>query len=486
VKRIAIATVTIIALLALLVSGCAAPAPEPTPPPPPPPEDTPTPPPPEPTPVPEPTSYKLGFCSAATGGGASLGMPERNTAEMIAEQLEEAGGVVGPDGVTHPVEVIIYDTESTPDVGSTVVTRLIEEDEVDAIVCGTLSGNSLAMVPLVQEAEVPFVSMASARSIILNAETGESYEWAFKTPQENLHSGVWQALWARHMGWETVCDLYENTGYGQDCLVNTQAAMDEVEIEVVYTDSFERTDTEFPQMAGVTGAGCDALVIGSIPPGASMATVASREVAPDLPVVHGHGVCNQAFIDLAGEAAEGVVLPCGKLMYADLLPDDDPQKEFLLQYIDDYTEFTDGEPIDTFGGHAMDALSWVIEAMESLDEGLTLEERRTAIRDYIEAEITDWPGTGGVFNITPDDHLGLTYEALGFVKVENGTWVYFPPEDWAAAPEEAAAPDIPHPVEGQETCLVCHETGVAGATQIPSDHEGVAEDACTTCHQPAP
>ena len=161
-----------------------------------------------------------------------------------------------------------------------------------------------------------------------------------------------------------------------------------------------------------------------------MAAVAAREAAPDLPVVQGHGVCNQAFIDAAGEAAEGVVFPCGRLAIADTLPDDDPQKEFLLQYIADYTEFTGGEPISTFGGHALDALLWVVEAMESLDEGLTLEERRAAIRDYIETEITDWVGTGGVFNVTAEDHLGLEYDALTFVKVENGTWVYFPPEKW--------------------------------------------------------
>ncbi len=430
-KKIAFAALTMIALLALIVSGCGAPAPPPEPTtPPPPPEDTPVPEPTEPPPPVEGTPYKLGFCAAATGGGSSLGMPERNTAEMIKAQLEEAGGVVGPDGLPHAVEMIIYDTESTPDVASSVVTRLIEEDEVDAIVCGTLSGNSLAIVPLIEEAEVPLVSMASARSIIMNPETGETYEWAFKTPQENFHSGIWQAEYAEAMGWTTVCDLYENTGYGQDCLAQTTAAMEEKGIEVVYTDSFERTDTEFPQMAGVTGAGCDALIVGSIPPGASMATVASREVAPDLPVVQGHGVCNFTYIELAGDAAEGVVFPCGKLMFADLLADDDPQKEFLLQYIADYTEFTNGEPIDTFGGHAMDALTWVVEAMGSLEEGLTLEERRAAVRDYIETEITDWPGTGGVFNITPNDHLGLPYTALGFVKVEGGTWEYFPPEEW--------------------------------------------------------
>jgi branched-chain amino acid transport system substrate-binding protein len=414
VKKITFAAVTMIALLSLLVSACAPPAP---------PEPT------EAVPV-EGTAYKLGFCSAATGGGSSLGVPERNTAEMVAAQLEEAAGVSGPDGMIHDVEVIIYDTESTPDVASTVVSRLIEEDEVDAIVCGTLSGNSLAIAPLATEAEVPLVSMASARAIIEDPETGETRYWVFKTPQENFHSGVWQAQYAEAMGWTTVCDLYENTGYGQDCLAQTTAAMEEKGIEVVYTDSFERTDTEFPQMAGVTGSGCEALVVGSIPPGASMVTVASREVAPDLPVVQGHGVCNQAFIDLAGEAVEGVVFPCGKLMYPDLLPADDPQKEFLVEYIENYTEFTDGEPISTFGGHGIDALMWVVEAMESLDEGLTLEERRAAIRDYIEGNITNWPGTGGVFNITPDDHLGLEYDALGFVKVEGGTWVYFPPEEW--------------------------------------------------------
>ncbi len=433
-KKLAFAALTMIVLLGLLVSACGAPpAPEPTEPPPPP-ADTPTTAP-EATAIPEPvegTAYKLGFCSAATGGGSSLGMPERNTAEMIKAQLEGAGGVVGPDGVVHPVEVIIYDTESTPDVATSVVTRLIEEDEVDAIVCGTLSGNSIGIAPLATEAEVPLVSMASARVIIEDPETGETRYWVFKTPQENFHSGKWQARYAEAMGWTNVCDLYENTGYGQDCLTQTTAAMEEVGIEVVYTDSFERSDTEFPQMAGVTGSGCEALIVGSIPPGASMVTVASREVAPDLAVVQGHGVCNYAYIELAGDAAEGVVFPCGRLMIADILPDGHPQKEMLLKYIDDYLEFTgeDMTGISTFGGHALDALLWVVEGMESLDEGLTLEARRAAIRDYIETEITDWAGTGGVFNITPDDHLGLVYEDLEMVIVVNGTWELYPSEEW--------------------------------------------------------
>ncbi len=385
---------------------------------------------PEKWPAKEGAAYKLGFCAAITGPGSSLGVPERNTAEMIAAQLNEQGGVLGPDGVRHPVEVIIYDTESNPDTAASVASRLITEDKVQVLVCGTLSGNSMAIVPLATENEVPMISMASARAIIQDPETKKSRKWIFKTPQENLHSGEWQALYLEAKGITKICDLYENTGYGQDCLKNTKAAVEAKGIEVVYEDSFERSDTEFPQMASVTGSGCEALVVGAIPPGASMVTVAARDENPDLPVIQGHGVCNQAFIDLAGDAAEGVVFPCGRLMVADLLPDDDPQKPVLQQYIADYTAFTNGEPISTFGGHAWDALMWAVEGLSSLEDGMTLAEQRAAIRDYIEGNITNWPGTGGVFNITPDDHLGLTYEALTFVKVENGTWVYFPPDQW--------------------------------------------------------
>ena len=374
------------------------------------------------------TPYKVGFCAAITGGGSSLGVPERNTAEMLVEQY--ADGIVGPDGVHHDVEFIIYDTESNPDTAASVASRLITEDEVDVLVCGTLSGNSMAIMPIATENEIALVSMASARSIIEDPETGETRKWIFKTPQENLHSGEWQAQYLEAMGVTNICDLYENTGYGQDCLTQTTKAVEAKGIEVVYSDSFERSDTEFPQMTGVQGSACEAIVVGAIPPGASMVTVAAREVLPDVPVIQGHGVCNQTYIDLAGEAAEGVIFPCGRLMIADLLPDDDLQKPVLLKYIADYTAFTNGEPIDTFGGHAWDAITWAIEGLENLTEGLSPAERRAGVRDYIENNVKDWPGTGGVFNITTDDHLGLTYDDLTFVRVENGTWVYFPPEEW--------------------------------------------------------
>ena len=184
---------------------------------------------------------------------------------MLEEQF--ADGIIGPDGVHHDLQFIIYDTESNPDTAASVANRLITEDEVDVLVCGSSSGNSMAMMPIATENEVPMISMASARAIIEDPETGETRKWIFKTAQENQHSGEWQAVYLDTIGVKTVCDLYENTGYGQDCLAQTKKALEDKGIELAYVDTFDGGDTEFPQLTGVQTSGCEMLIVGAIPPG---------------------------------------------------------------------------------------------------------------------------------------------------------------------------------------------------------------------------
>jgi branched-chain amino acid transport system substrate-binding protein len=160
-----------------------------------------------------------------------------------------------------------------------------------------------------------------------------------------------------------------------------------------------------------------------------MVTIALRDALGDIPIIHGHGVCTEDFIKLAGKAAEGVELPCSPVIIADQLPADHPQKQVFMEFSKAYTQKT-GQPVSTFGGHAWDALMWVIDALESLPDGLTLEEQRAAVRDYLETKIVNWPGTAGVFNVTPDDHYGLTKDSFTWFKVQNGKWVPFPPDQW--------------------------------------------------------
>jgi branched-chain amino acid transport system substrate-binding protein len=428
VKKIAFATVTVVALLALLVAGCGAPPaePEPTTPPPPPEATATSAPPPEPEVG---TTYKIGFGPDVTGGGSNLGEPQRNWAEIMRERLAESGGIVGPDGVVHEVEIIVGDSESNPDVAASLARRYVDEDEVVALIMGSVTPISLAIAEVATEAEVPYISMASSLAIISDPDTGEMRPWVFKVAQSNGDVAEWQVERLADLGLSSVCYMYENTGYGMDCYNNSSAALTDMGLENVFEGSFERTDTEFPQVPAIEAAGCDVVVIGAIPPGAANAHLAIRTALPDIPIIHGHGVCTTDFISAGGDAVEGAEMPCSAVIIAEDIPADHPAKEVWMDFKDAYEGYT-GDPVSTFGGHAYDALYWVIEALETLPEGLSLAEQRSAVRDYIENNITGWPGTAGIFDLAPDDHYGLDYQSLSWFKVEGQEFVPFPPEEW--------------------------------------------------------
>jgi branched-chain amino acid transport system substrate-binding protein len=390
---------------------------------------------PKPTPTPEVVAveqgvpYKVGIAPAITGGGSFLGEPQRNVAEIIAARLAEAGGIVDSDGVTHPVEIVIGDTESNPDVAVSVARRFIEEDGVVALVMGSVTPISLAIAEVAEEDEVPYISMASALAIVQDPDSGQIRPWVFKVAQSNGDVAEWQVKRLQKLGVSSACYLYENTGYGKDCFGNSSAAIEKAGIETAYSDSFERTDTEFPQLAGVEASGCEAVVVGAIPPGASMVTIALRDVLPDIPIIHGHGVCTEDYMKLAGEAADGTEMPCSGVVIADELPAGSPQKAVFTEFKQAYEDSTD-QPVSTFGGHAWDGLYWVLDALETLPQGLSLQEQRAAVREYVETQIDDWPGTAGMFSITPEDHYGLTYESFTWFKAEGGKWVPFPQDEW--------------------------------------------------------
>jgi branched-chain amino acid transport system substrate-binding protein len=350
---------------------------------------------------------------------------------MIQQQINEQGGIVGPDGVNHDVEIVIYDDENQADKTVSNVTRLIQEDEVIVVVSTTGSGTSIAEIPICQESETPCISMASAQPITTDPNSGSQYKWMFKTPQTNGHAGEWQAAYLKAKGISKICILYTDDGYGKDCLSNFKGQAEAAGLEVVYEAAYANTDTEFSaQLAGAEASGCEAVEIGSTPPVASLVTAALRTAMPDMMVTLGHGVCNQPFIDTAGNAAEGTVFPCGKVTVLDQVPDSDPQKDVLAQYVEEYGEFTDGDPVSTFGGHAWDGLMMALDALRSLEDGQSLAEMRSAVRDYLETEIKQWPGISGTFTMSPSDHNGLTKDSLLFVRVENGEWVAYPESEW--------------------------------------------------------
>jgi branched-chain amino acid transport system substrate-binding protein len=372
-------------------------------------------------------TYKIGFIAAITGGASFLGEPERDVALMIKERLEEQGGILGPDGVKHPVEIVIHDTEGSGDVAITVVKKLINDEKVIAIVGPTRSPVSMALIPVIQEAGVPAISMGSSSAIV---KPVAEREWIFKVAQSNEHTAPWQVKYAKAKGLTKIANIYVDNAYGEDGAEAIRETAEAEGVEIVLEETFAADDTDMTaQLTKINASEAQAVLVTAIPPAAAIFTKQYREMNVGLPLVHNSGVAMKPFIDLAGEeAAEGVVFPMGKLVAADALDDDDPQKEELQEFISAYENYT-GDPPSTFAGHSWDAIHILLRVFESLPNDLSLEEQRVQTREGIES-LQGFVGVDGVFNFSADDHVGLSTDDVVLARITGGDWEYFPQEAW--------------------------------------------------------
>jgi branched-chain amino acid transport system substrate-binding protein len=370
--------------------------------------------------------YRVGFVSAITGPASSLGVPERDVAVMIQKDLDAAGGISGPDGKKHPVKILIFDDESKADTTVRLAKKLIAEDKVHVLIASSQSPTSLAVVPVATEARVPLISMASSHAIVTPVK--ERF-WVFKTPQSNIHVSTHQVKYLKAKGFKKIASLYVNDAFGEDSRRGLATMIKDSGIEVVYEDKFEQSDKDMtPQLTKVKASGAQALVVHAIPPAASIITKQFRDLGLTIPLIHNHGVGNKPFIDLSGGAADGVIFPIGKMLVAESLADADPQKRALLDFVAWYEKGT-GKPRSTFAGHAWDALQMAFRAFGKVDPMTPLDQARAKVRDELE-KTKGFAGTGGIFDMSAEDHVGLDERSMVLVRVEGGAWKYLPPEKW--------------------------------------------------------
>lgn len=347
---------------------------------------------------------KVGAVLDITGAGATLGVPERQTLEMLAKQVNDDGGVGGRE-----VELIIEDDQSTEDGAAKAATKLITEDEVDILLGASRTGPSLAMRPIAESNEIPMISLAANAAIV------DGSEWVYKTAQND--SVVLENIvdLAAEKGWQKLGLIRDASAFGEG-VGEALAEIGKSEgIEVVATEKFAPDASDFTaQMVKIRNADADANLIWGIPPAAALAQKAYAQLKLDAPVIQSHGIGNQVFLDTAGASADGLSAPLGRLLVADQLPDDDPQKPVIEQFVKDY-EAEYGESPSTFAGHAYDGFTIAMQAIEEVGTD------PVKLRDHIEG-IDEFIGISGVFAFTPEDHSGLDKTALAIVTVENGSW----------------------------------------------------------------
>jgi branched-chain amino acid transport system substrate-binding protein len=358
---------------------------------------------------------RLGFIADITGPASSLGLPERDTALMLQAEIDAEGGIKG-----RPVKLVIYDGESTETKTLLAAKKAIEEDQVAALICCSQSGTSLAIKNAVQTAKVPMVSMATSIRIVEPVK--ESF-WVFKTaPSDHLIAEVFaEYLVSKKL--TKVAWMSVDNAFGDSGRVEFEKVANTMGISIVMNERFGDKDVDMTtQLTKVKGSGAQALVVWAIPPAASVVTKNAGELGLKIPLFHSHGVANKRFMELAGPAANGVRFPAAKLLTAEGLPDNDPQKKTLVAYAKTF-EAKFG-PRNTFGGHAWDGVWLAYRAGEAAAVRPSQEDLasfRATIRDELE-KTKEFVGIGGIFNMSPTDHNGLDKRAITMYEIVNGQW----------------------------------------------------------------
>ncbi len=357
------------------------------------------------TPVLAGDSIKVGTFLAVTGPASFLGDPELKTLQMYIEEVNSKGGI---DGKT--VELVHYDTGGNAKKAVSFAKRLIKRDKVDVIVGGSTSGSTLAAMPEISKAGVPFISLAGSVKIIDPVN-----KWTFKTPHTDRMAASKVFTDMKKRGITKVALISGDGGFGKSGRAQSLALAPEFGITIVADESYGRKDTDMTtQVTKIRSSGAEAILNFGFGSGPAIVTKNIRQLGIDVPLYQSHGVASKKFIELAGEAAEGVRLPAAALLVADKLDDADKQKAVLMAYKSSY-ESKHG-PVSTFGGHAYDGLKI---ALEAIDRANTL--KKSIIRAEIEAT-EDFIGTGGIFNMTKNDHLGLGLDAFRMLEIRNGDW----------------------------------------------------------------
>lgn len=360
--------------------------------------------------------YVVGAIFSLTGDFADLGVPEDRTVKMMVEEINANGGINGK-----PLRVVVYNDESVAGNAPLLATRLIEQDKVLAIIGPSITGSSLAIIDALTTAKVPNISCAASIDIV---EPVEDRYWIFKTPQTEVQAIHEIYRYLEQEGMTEIAIITDTSGFGAAGKKYLISEKDDYGISIVADQTFNTGDTTMQsQLTVISGTSPQAVICWATNRESAVVAQDMKFLGMTMPLFCSHGVANRAFITQAGEAADGIILPAGKLLVVDEIPDTDPQQEVLIKYRDDYEAIYGAGSANTFGGHAFDALSMVIMALEKLDDDMTLSEARQKIRDEIE-NISDFAGTGGVFTMSPTDHLGMAPGSLALIKIEDGEWTW--------------------------------------------------------------
>jgi branched-chain amino acid transport system substrate-binding protein len=348
---------------------------------------------------------RIGAMLALSGPAAVFGGPAEKALRVLVESLGSSG--IGG----HPVVLTVYDTEGQTTKAVQLFRRLVENENVHIVLGPSTSGESLAVVPLANQMEVPNITFGGAEPI---TKPTTPYVFATSPTDRMVVENLLTELRAKNL--TKLALIYSLDAFGQSGGTITKELAKEYGVTIAAEETFNPQDVNMsPQLIRMRDAQPQAILIWSANPGPSIVMRNAIELGMKIPLYASYASGSRQFLTQTGSAAEGAFAPCYRVVSPETLSDSDPLKQPLIQFAKLYRERWNLDP-DQTSGHSYDVILMLGEAIKAINGPIT----RKALRDGLETVKIN--GANGVRQLTPQDHRGLDKTTVVMMQARGGRW----------------------------------------------------------------
>jgi len=352
-------------------------------------------------------SIKIGCLFDLSGPAGHIGTPSKYVAEMAAARINEEGGVNGKK-----IVLVYGDSESDAGKAALQAKRLIEKEKVAALIGPTRTESAMAILNIVEKAGIPTIACVGGTPPVDPVR-----KWVFKSPQKTVTAVEKIYQYLQKKGIKQIAIITATDKFGEEGEKSLLKLANSYGITIKLTEKFDVKDSDMTvQLTKLKNTNAQALICWTIGPPGSIIAKNVKQLNFKIPLIQCHGLPDPKYLELAGTAAEGTIMPSTKLMIPEQLPDNDPQKKLILEFVNEYENVRKYGKVSTHSGYAWDAIMLVVNAMR-LAGTTEPEQVRTAIENT-----KNFVSISGSYNMSPEDHCGLSVDSLVMVMVKDGKW----------------------------------------------------------------
>jgi branched-chain amino acid transport system substrate-binding protein len=246
-------------------------------------------------------TIKIGLVTALSGQSARAGEAITRGLQVAIDELNAAGGVLG-----RKFELLRRDDEATPAKGVIAARELVHKEKVAVLFGGLDTPVSIAIVPIMNEAKVPFMGPWAAGTAITRNGANPNYVFRVSAVDEIVDKAMLQYA-QKTFNAKKPGMILVNNPWGESNEKGLQAALKAKGLAAAGVEKFEGNDVDVvPQLTRLKSAGADTLfLVGNVGPSSQVVKSLDR-MGWKVPVVSHWGPAGGRFTELAGPSAKDV------------------------------------------------------------------------------------------------------------------------------------------------------------------------------------